>query len=336
MRRTLLAAVLCGVTLVASTRTRADDGGTSTVHPAAEKARRAATVAKIGERVITVGELEDRLAALPPFQRATFGADADTARRAFLQQVLVPEGLFAQGAAEQKLDQTPPTSFEVERAVSNATLRAIRQKLGPESAIPMADVQAYYDANRDRYDTPERYQIWRILCKTEDEAKDVLAQASKSLDIKTFGDLARDHSLDKSSNLRAGNLGFLSADGVSNEPGLKVDPAVVKAAQGVRDGQLVLAPVPEGDAFAVVWRHGTIPATKRSVDDVAPQIRDTLWKGRVKDETDKLVASLRAAKLRDYSEGPLYDLPTTLGGDTGGMPLNRDARDARGRDASAK
>lgn len=329
MRRVLLAAVLCA-TLVASTRTRADDAGTSPVDPAAEKARRGATVAKVGDRVITVGELEDRLAALPPFQRATFGADPTTVRRAFLQQILVPEGLYALGAAEQKLDQTVPTSFEVERAVSSATLRAIRQKLGPESAIPMADVQAYYDANRDRYDTPERYQIRRILCKTEEEAKDVLAQASKSLDIKTFGDLARDHSLDKSSNLRAGNLGFLSADGVSNEPGLKVDPAVVKAAQGVRDGQLVPTPVPEGDAFAVVWRHGTIPATRRSVDDVAAQIRDTLWKARVKQETDKLVASLRASKLKDYSDGPLFDLPTTLGADAGGLIVPHGPRPREG------
>jgi peptidyl-prolyl cis-trans isomerase C len=204
-------------------------------------------------------------------------------------------------------------------------LRSIRAKLGPESAIPMADVQSYYDAHRDRYDTPERYQIWRILCKTEDEAKGVIADAQKSLDIKTFGDLARAHSLDKASNLRAGNLGFLSVDGTSNEPGLKVDPAVVKAAQGVRDGQLVPAPVPEGDNFSVVWRHGTIPATRRSVDDVAAQIRDIVWKARVKEESDKLVASLRAGKLKDYTESPLFDLPKTLGPEATALPSHVDA-----------
>lgn len=328
MRRALFAAVLCGATLVASTGSRADDAGSvapDAPGPAADRARRAATVVTIGSRIITVGELEDRLAALPPFQRATFGADAATVRSAFLQQVLVPEGLYAQSAAAQKLDQTPPTAFEVERAVSNATLRAIRAKLGPESAIPMADVQAYYDAHRDRYDTPERYQIWRILCKTEDEAKGVIGEAQKNLDIKQFGDLARQHSIDKASNMRAGNLGFLSPDGTSNEPGLKVDPAIVRAAQGVRDGQLVPAPVPEGDGFSVVWRHGTIPANKRSVDDVAAQIRDTIWKARVKEETDKLVASLRASKLKDYNESPLFNLPKTLGPDPGGLPSHVEA-----------
>lgn len=325
MRRALFAAVLCGATLVAGTVSRADNAGPAAPDPAAEKARRAATVVTLGERVITVGELEDRLAALPPFQRATFGADAATVRRAFLQQVLIPEGLYALGAAAQKLDQTPPTAFEVERAVSNAAVRAIRAKLGPESAIPMSDVQAYYDAHRDRYDTPERYQIWRILCKTEDEAKSVIAEAQKNLDIKQFGDLARLHSIDKASNMRAGNLGFLSPDGTSNEPGLKVDPAIVRAAQGVRDGQLVPTPVPEGEGFSVVWRHGTIPANKRSVDDVAAQIRDTLWKQRVKEETDKLVASLRASHLKDYSESPLFDLPKTLGPEPGGLPSHFEA-----------
>ena len=324
MRRALLAAVLCGSALFAAASTRADDGGAPAANAFAEVARRAKPVAQIGDRTITVGELEDRIAALPPFQRATFGADEEAVRHAFLLQVLIPEGLFAQGAAEQKLDQTLPTAFEVERAVSNATLRAIRQKLGPESAIPMADVQAYYDANKDRYDTGERYQLWRILCKTEGEARTVIAQAQRDLDTKTFGDLARDHSIDKSSSLRAGNLGFLTEGGKSSEPGLNIDPAVVKAAQGVKDGQLVPAPVREGDNFAVVWRRGTIPATRRSVDDVAAQIRDTLWKARVKDETDKLIARLRAARLRDFNEGPLADLPATLGGDAGASPLRGD------------
>jgi peptidyl-prolyl cis-trans isomerase C len=314
MRRLAFAAALGAGVLCTSAGTRADDP---------EAARRAQVVAHVGPtRTITVAEEEDRIAALPPFQRTTFGQDADTIRRAFLMQVLLPDSLFGLGAEAQKLDSQQPAAFQLERARSQATIRAVRDRIGPASDIPMSVVQGYYDENRARYDTPERYQIWRILCKTEDEAKDVLAQASKSLDIKTFGDLAREHSLDKATNLRAGNLGFLSPDGVSNEPGLKVDPAVVRAAQGVRDGQLVPAPVPEGDGFSVVWRH------------VAAQIRDTLWKARVKEATDKLVASLRASKLRDFDEGPLYDLPATLGADAGGPLARRGARD--GADAGAK
>lgn len=329
MRRTLFVAVLLASAASAPDArpdTRADDAAAPAPNPANEVTRRLRAVVSIGEqRTVRVGELEDRIAALPPFQRATFGADADAVRRGFLLQVLIPESLFALGAQDQKLDQQLPTAFEVERARAGATIRAIREHIGPEAAIPMADVQAYYDANRDRYDTPERYRISRILCKTQEEAQSVLDEAKKEPNDKEFGDLARDHSIDKASNLRGGNIGFVTADGVSNEPGLKIDPAVVHAAQGVRDGQFVAAPVREGVGFAVVWRRGTIPANKRTVDDVAAQIRDTLWKTRVKTETDKLVADLRAARLKDLNEAALADLPASIGSDAGNVVLRTDA-----------
>ncbi len=309
--RTLVAAVVLAL-LATSRDTRADDGG---------DARRAQIVVHIGPtRTITVGELEDRLAALPPFQRATFGPDAATVRRAFLQQVLVPEALEALGAEAEHLDQKLPTSRAVERTRSQAAVRAIRERLGPESAVSLEDVQKYYDDNRDRYDTPERLQIWRILCKTREDAESVLADAKKDPTPKTFGELAREHSLDKASNLRAGNLGFISPDGTSNEPGLRVDVSIVQAAHAVKDGDFVSAPVPEGEYFSVVWRRGTIAATKRTVDQVAAQIRDAIWKARVKDETDKLVASLRAAKLKDLSDSPLALLGTTPEPEVGDAP----------------
>jgi peptidyl-prolyl cis-trans isomerase C len=100
-------------------------------------------------------------------------------------------------------------------------------------------------------------------------------------------------------------VGFVTAEGTSSEPGLRVDPLVVQAAQKVRDGSLVPEPVAEGERFAVVWRRGTIVSTKRTVDDVAAQIRDTLWKTRLKEETDREIAHLRASKLRDINEGLL-------------------------------
>jgi peptidyl-prolyl cis-trans isomerase C len=332
MRRALFVGTLLATLLAARADTRADpialagqDAGPAP-SAAADAARRALPVAKIGgARTITVGELEDRIAALPPFQRATFGATDDAVRHEFLMSVLIPESLFALGAAAEKLDEQLPTAFEVERVRSHATVRAIRQQLGPESAIPMTDVQAYYDANRDRYDTPERYQVWRILCKTREEAQGVLDAAKKDPTPKTFGELARDHSIDKASNLRAGNIGFINPEGTSSEPGLKVDPAVVRAVQGVKDGQLVPAPVKEQDGYDVVWRRGSIPANKRSVDDVAAQIRDTVWKQRVKDETDKLIASLRAAHLKDYNEGPLVDMSLVVTMDAGLVSRPQDA-----------
>ena len=100
----------------------------------------------------------------------------------------------------------------------------------------------------------------------------------------------------------------MTEDGASNEPGVRVDPAVVQAARTVADGALVPQPVAEGDFFAVVWRRGTMPARKPSADDVAPQVHDAVIKARLKDETDKLLATLRAARVHDENDALLDTL----------------------------
>jgi peptidyl-prolyl cis-trans isomerase C len=324
MTRLRLAGYLAVATFLAPGEARPQSA-----HDAGAAAWRDVVVARIGappaERTITAGALEDRLAALPPFQHEALGGTPAAVRRAFLDTVLVPEALFGLAGEARKVAQGEDarTSNEVDRVLSRATIRALRDRLGPASAIPMADVQKYYDENRERYDTPERYQLWRILCKTREDAELVLEQIKKDPTPKVFGELAREHSLDKATNLRDGNLGFLTLEGTSNEPGLRVDPAIVRAARGVRDGELVPAPVPEGDGFAVVWRRGTIAANHRSVDDVAAQIRDTLWRARVKQETDRLLDALRAARLRDYDPSLVDTIDIPVDADAGPTALRK-------------
>jgi peptidyl-prolyl cis-trans isomerase C len=262
--------------------------------------------ASVTAAAVTEAQLEDALAALPPFQRAMFGRTADDIRRRFLTEGPLREHWLALGASDAKIADDPAVSYAVERALSSATIRAIRASAGQASTIPMTEVEAYYEQNRDRYDSPERLQVWRILCKTRDEAQTVLDAALATPNTisssTSFGQLARDHSQDKATALRGGDLGFLTADGKSTEPGLQVDPAIVAAARAVHDGELVRTPVPEGSYFSVVWRRGLMPAVKRPVKAVAAQIREELWRGRIKDATDRLVASLRATHLRDRDE----------------------------------
>ncbi len=301
---------------------RADDAGARTANGAQTSlpSQRDAVVAAVGvppmSRSIAASELEERIASMPGFQRASFGSTADAIRHRVLDEVLVRDALLSLAAETSKLATEPVVAHAIERAESGATVRALRNSLGPVADVPVADVRAYYERNRARYDAPERYRIWRILCKTRDEAQDVLNAALADGTPKTFAQLARDHSQDKATALRSGNLGFLNAEGESTEPGLRVDAAVVRAAQSVHDGDVVRAPVAEGDFFSVVWRRGTLAPQKRSVEEVAPQIREILWRQRVKDETDKLVANLRAAKVRDLHEELLdsLELPADVDG----------------------
>ena len=84
---------------------------------------------------------------MPAFQRSTFGGGADGVSRGFLDQVIVREELLALGGEARGLASQPGTAFALERARSEATLRAIRDRVEKASAIPQADVEAYYEAN---------------------------------------------------------------------------------------------------------------------------------------------------------------------------------------------
>ena len=295
--RPLLVGLLLGAFLVGHNGHRS-----LAAQDAAEQARRAAVVARVGPKMVTAGELEDRLAAVPRFQLVGFGDSPDAIRRKFLNDVIIAEVLMAAGAEDLHLDRELPTAHQVDRVRSSATLRALRTQLGSAATVPVEDVKKYYELNKSRYDSPERLGVWRILCRSREEAVAVIEAARKDSTPLKFQELARDHSLDKATNLRGGNLGFLAPDGTSNEAGLKADPAIVKAAATVKDGEIVAAPVPEGAYFAAVWRRGTVGASKRSVEDVAAQIRDTLWKQRVEEGTKKLIEELRARELTEYNE----------------------------------
>ena len=275
---------------------------THAAQDAAEQARRAQVVAHVGTRTISVGELEDRLGSVPRFQLMGFGDSADAIRRKFLNDVIVPEVLMAAAAEDRHLENELPTVHQLQRVRSNATFRAVRTQLGSASSISDDDVKKYYDDNKSRYDSPERLGVWRILCRTREEAVAVLDAAKKDSTPVKFQELARDHSLDKATNLRGGNLGFVAPDGSSNEAGLKTDPAIVKAASLVKDGELVPVPIAEGANFSVVWRRGTVGASKRSVGDVSAQIRDTLWKERVEQANKKTIDDLRTKELKELNE----------------------------------
>lgn len=271
-----------------------------------EAARRAHVAVTVGSRKVTVGELEDRLAEIPPYQITTFGATREEIVHAYVEQVLVRDLVLAGGAELRGLDKQLPTSQLLSRALSSATLRKTRTATYPSSAaVPMEDVRRYYDENRSRFDSPERINLWRILCKTRDEATTVLETAKREPTIAKYNDLARDHSIDKATNLRGGNLGFVGPDGASNEAGVKVDPALVKAAQSVKDGELVPQAVAEGSAFAVVWRRGTVPANKRTVEESAAQIRAALFRERTESGEKKLIDDLRAKNVKEVNAGLL-------------------------------
>ncbi len=293
---------------VAARSTLATAAGAAAAAPDAAalvEAHRQIVVAHVGPRAIVAGDLEDRLARIPRYQLRTFGRTASEVVHTFFDKVFLRDVLLSLGAEEKHLDHEIEVEQALDRMLSTATLRAISDSVGPGSTIGPDEIQRYYDANQSRFNTKDRIHVWRILCATREEAQQVLDEAKKAGTPESFTKLARDHSIDKATFLRGGNLGFLGEGGISNEPGVMVDVAVLKAAQGVKDGEIVPTVVQEGTSFAVVSRRGTQAGTHRTLGDVTPQIQETLLRQKREVAEKALLEKLRAAKVSQVDESLL-------------------------------
>ncbi len=250
-------------------------------------------VAKVGKASITVGELQRRIAAVPPFQRKTYGRSADEIMRNYLKKVLIPELLFAQGALERGKDKDLEVRARQRDLLKTSLLLHAREDFAQKVKIRPEQIESYYNQNRDRYHAPARVSVWRILVPAEQQAKQVIKEAKENPTPKAWNELARKHSIDKSTNMRGGNLGFLTMEGISADKKTRVAPEIAKAAFAVKDGEIVSTPIREGNAFAVIWRRGSMPKIVRKLETERKTIEVILLRERIRKAQKELIEKLR-------------------------------------------
>jgi peptidyl-prolyl cis-trans isomerase C len=263
---------------------------------------------QVGTASVSVHAIEQRLAAVPDFQRRTFGKTPAEVRRHFVDALLVPELLYAEDARIRNLAATPRARLRIREALARAVGESLRlEALAKET--PDAELRAYYDANHDEYEKPERIRIFRILVDDEALATRILGEAAGSGGPLRWTELARDHSLDAATKLRSGALGFVLPDGRTDVPQVAVDPAIYAAASKVKDGELVPAPVKEGSHLAVVWRRGTLAKVSRPFEGERETIRALLARQRAERALAELREQLRKSELTDENPALLESLP---------------------------
>ncbi len=179
--------------------------------------------------------------------------------------------------------------------------------------IPEEDVRASYDANPDRFGTPERRTIERIVFDTSDEARQAYDEINGG---KSFEAVADARGLNQDDR----TLGTLTRDGV-------LDPAIAEAAFGL-DLNQVSEPV-QGTFGPVLVRVTEIDGgTSRSFDDVKAELQIDMALERAQDlvldlydaiEDDRAggmtLAEAAAKEGLDYREIPAID---RQGNDTDG------------------
>jgi peptidyl-prolyl cis-trans isomerase C len=250
-------------------------------------------VATVGGRTIDASQFEQRARLVAPDQWTAWGTTWEARRRRFLDDVLVAEALLEIDAA------AAPTIKGVRDSALARTLLAQLESEVSKGPPARAEIEAYYAQHRREFETPAAIHIWRILVREEKEAREIIAQLSAP-SVADFSRLARDRSLDDATLMRAGNLGFVAADGQTEMPELRVATPLFEAASKVRDGEIVKEPVAESGKFAVVWRRSSRPAQRESLPEVSHIIEQRLFDAALAASWRELVERLRREGLRDH------------------------------------
>lgn len=123
------------------------------------------------------------------------------------------------------------------------------------------EIDSFLKKHLRDFEKPLRIRIYRILVDKEEDARSILQKVTSTTSLTDFRAWARDHSVDRATNQRAGDLGFVWPDGSTDIPQVSAEPSLYQAALPLRDGEFAKEPVLEGARYAVLWRRGSLPAS---------------------------------------------------------------------------
>jgi peptidyl-prolyl cis-trans isomerase C len=307
-----------------------------------------AVVAKVGDRVITLGEFAAALERMNQYDRLRYQTKEQ--RRKLLEDMIDSE-LLAQEARRRGLDKQEGVQQQIDLVLRDAMLAKARESVPALEAIPADEVSDYYAKHRDRFEEPERRRVSAIVMSDRADAENVLGDAKRMKSDAEWGELFFKHSLTApkqrdalAPNELAGDLGIVGPVGDGRGDSGKVPEPVQRALFTIADVGQVHGELVEADGkLYVVRRVGRTAGRSRSLVEAERSIRMLIYQERVRAREAEVVAELRRKLGVQTDEKALAEvkLPAALervsphwaerrdggvGGGLGSPPRKDDAR----------
>jgi peptidyl-prolyl cis-trans isomerase C len=180
-------------------------------------------LAEVNGSVITTEDYKKEVEILPPYLKP-MTATAE-GRKEMIDSMIVRE-LVLQEAKKAGIDKSPEVADRLEDLKKRVIIEAYwKKKVEEQAKISDADLQKFYDENKEKFRTGDQVKASHILLKTEKEAQDVLAQLKAG---GKFEDLARKYSVDPA-GAKGGDLGWFGKGSMI--------PEFEKAAFALKEGE---------------------------------------------------------------------------------------------------
>lgn len=284
-------------------------------------------VAKLGDRVITLGEFARALADMPEYERLRYQS---IERRKELLRAMIDMQLLSDEAKKQGLDKDPIVAEEV-RQVLVAWMRGkLLEGLPAPAAIPENELRAYYDAHVSEYREPERRRISQIVVKDEATAKKAFEEA-KTATPTQWGPLVKKYSDDKplatEAPETAGDLGFVTAPADTHAtPNPKATSELRTAVFALPTVGAVSPPVKDANGWHVVRMTAKNDARDQSFADVERTLRVRVLQEKRAAKEKALIEEMKKTLKVEIDEATLsaiaadLALPPAASGSTTAVP----------------
>jgi peptidyl-prolyl cis-trans isomerase C len=273
----------------------------------------AKTLAKVGDRTITLGDYVASLERMDQFERMRYQSPE---RRKRLLDEMVEIELLSQEAKRRGLDKAPEAQERVRQILKDQLLDEIKKTAPAANDIPEADLRAYYDSHKQEFAEPERRRVAAIVVDSAGLAKTVLARALKATPAE-WGQLVEQHSTQKSSrpspnapNELAGDLGIVGPPGHQRGANPRVPEPVREAAFKLANVGETYASVVEHDKkFYVIRVTSKTDGRERKFEESQRAIRTAVIQSRVKEKEQALEKDLRQRFPVKIDEAALAAMP---------------------------
>ena len=254
-------------------------------------------LAEVNGAPITTEDFKKEMETLPPYLRPM--TETAEGKKELLDTMVMRE-LILQKARQDGIDKSQEVADKLEDLKKRVIVEAfLKKQVEAQANLSDADLQKFYDQNKEKFRVGDQVRASHILLKTEKEAQDVLAQLKSGA---SFEELAKKYSID-AAGAKGGDLGWFGKGSMV--------PEFEKAVFGLKEGQ-VSGIVKTKFGYHIIKLTGKRAAGIRPFAEVKDQIKAALLPEKQQEVFKKLKEDMK----KDAKISVKDDVLKGLGGTT--------------------
>lgn len=229
---------------------------------------------------ITLSEFNKALDKIPMNMKMLVATESG--KKTYLD-TLVTRKLLLREAKKEKIESDKDFQEKLDEIKDQLLMESLlKKKLSMDGKMTDEDLKKYYEAHKEEFKKDGEISTRHILVKTQDEAKQIMAQIQKGED---FAELARKYSIDPNAKASGGEIGF-------HPKGTLVPEYEAAAFKLKKVGQI--SPITKTQfGYHIIKLEGMKPPTYVPFEEVKDFIKQKIGQEKQKELFDKYVADLK-------------------------------------------